>query len=194
LRGPGLFCRSRAVIPALGSCGALVLLAATPIGSLLVPVGVLTGSTDQSVAARIVFTLVVTAAVLAVTEQPLVELEGSAARPMRPWHWSAVIFTIMVGCLAMWATASVAGSSAEPLVRNALGLTGLGLLARAWWGRLAWLAPLVWVMASVLFGYESGPGAAPWAWPIAEHAPSAWAWAAATLALGLATLAATGKQ
>jgi hypothetical protein len=188
-RGMHLFWRSRGAGPVGVASLALVALASTPLGGLLVPLGVLTGSSDRSVAARMVLTLAVAAIVTPVTEQPLAELERSVARPVRAWHAASFALAMLLGCVTIWVVALIAGSSPEPLVRNALGLTGLALVAKVWWGRLAWIAPFVWVLASVLFGYQDGPGAAAWAWPIDDQATtSAWCWACSTLVLGLLVL------
>src|SRR5262245_40149284 len=89
LRGPRLFFRSRAAGPVVVTSLTLVALASTPLGGLLVPLGVLTGSSDRSVAARTVLTLAVAAVVMPVTEQPLAELERSSARPVRGWQWTS---------------------------------------------------------------------------------------------------------
>jgi hypothetical protein len=99
------------------------------------------------------------------------------------------MLAVFLGCASMSAVAAISGSEPGPLVRNVLGLTGLALTAQAWWGRLAWIAPLLWVMASVLFGYQAGAGPATWAWPIDEQAtPESWVWSVSTLALGLVCL------
>lgn len=183
-----LFLRSRSVGPAIAALLTIVVLSITPLGDLLVPVGALTGTSDRSVAARTIVTLASAAAVLPIADQPLAELEASARRSIRAWQWIALLFVVAMTCVLLVATASLSGSQAEPLVRNALGLTGLALLARPWWGRLGWIAPLVWVMASVLFGYQSGIGVAPWAWPIAEKSSTAWMWATTAFVSGLGAL------
>ncbi len=43
-------------------------------------------------------------------------------------------------------------------------------------------------MASVLFGYQSGIGVAPWAWPITQESDTAWMWALTSFILGLGAL------
>lgn len=184
-----LFLRSRSVGPAMTALVTIVVVSLTPLGDLLVPVGALTGTSDRSVAARTIVTLAAAAAALPLAEQPLAELEASARRSIRAWQWVALLSVVTLTCVLLVATARIVGSQSEPLVRNALGLTGLALLARPWWGRLGWIAPLVWVMASVLFGYQSGIGVAPWAWPIAEKSPTAWMWALAAFLIGLGSLA-----
>lgn len=189
LQGVALFLRSRNLGPALLGASCILFVVATPLGDLLVPVGALTGTSDRSVAARTIVTLAVAAVILPIAEQPLAELESTARRSVLAWQWLAMAIVVVVASGLMWAAATITGSSAEPLVRNALGLTGLALLARPWWGRLGWLAPLVWVMASVLFGYQAGIGAASWAWPIAERSNAAWLWATGCFVLGLASLA-----
>ncbi|WP_343989968.1 hypothetical protein [Terrabacter terrae] len=184
-----LFFRSRSVGPAMTALVTILVVALSPLGDMLVPIGALTGTSDRSVAARTIVTLAAAAAVLPLVEQPLAELEASARRSVRAWQWVALLSVVTLTCVLLVATASIVGSQSEPLVRNALGLTGLALLARPWWGRLGWIAPLVWVMASVLFGYQSGIGVAPWAWPIAERSPMAWMWALTAFLFGLGSLA-----
>lgn len=183
-----LFLRSRSVGPAVVALASIVVIVFTPAGDMLVPVGALTGTSDRSVAARTIVTLAAAAAVLPLADQPLAELEASARRRIRTWQWAALMCVLALACLLLVTTAGITGSDPEPLVRNAVGLTGLALVALPWWGRLGWVAPLVWVMASVLFGYQSGIGVAPWAWPIAQESDAAWMWALASFSLGLVAL------
>lgn len=166
----------------------LLLTASSRLGGLLVPVGALTGSSDRSVSARILLTMAAAASILWTTEPVSWAIERSSARRMHVWQWFITATAIAIMCLTMATIATVSGSSASPLVRNTIGLTGLALCFRPIWGQLAWVAPMGWVLFSVLFGYQAGLGVSYWAWPISDSGGGPWCWALACIAIGAIAL------
>jgi hypothetical protein len=131
---------------------------------------------------------------------PIIETsERTAVRNMRLVRLAAA--AVLVGLILVLSQVVSVGTvptlwEVTPVARNTAGLTGIALLVASLLSAPAGLiAPWLFALAGVLFGYQPNPGAAatvrPWAWILPEDGSGVTA-AATLLVLGLACYAAFG--
>jgi hypothetical protein len=99
-----------------------------------------------------------------------------------------------LGALLLAATAAHLPGGALALLRDVLGLTGLGLLTAAALGApLAWLGPLTYTALAAFALQETWHS--PWTWPARPpHDPGAWYCAALAFTVGTALVTARGPR
>lgn len=141
----------------------------------------------------IVWCAVLATCVLAATGATQPHLELTACRRLPAWRaiWTGAVCAVPVVLLCVMAAAGAYDDWALVL-RNCLGLTGMGLLAVTLLPRTGYLVPWLYAFAAQVLGFEPRPGRAPdvaaWAW-LVEPPERLLSWVVALSLLVVGTLA-----
>jgi hypothetical protein len=140
-------------------------------------------------------------AITATTASPFGDPERVTGRRLRFLRLGVPVLLIAIAAAALAGAglgSSLAGGNLE-MLRNLVGLTGIGLLcAVAFGGALAWAGPTAYLIVGVYALYTLWHGPAlttPWIWPSRPaHDLGAAACAAVTMAMGLGLVTVRGAQ
>ncbi len=163
-----------------------VLVTATALTGVIVPVPALFGGVPPTVPLPLILPLAVAIALASGLDRadPLLERTARRHPRRRDLALAGILVGVFVGCclaLAMAPQASTQAALLEAVGRNCLGyvaltVLGAGLLPRG----TAALPAVGWAIAASLLGGETGGRIATWAWPLAPGG-QATAWVICTL-------------
>lgn len=158
-------------------------------GDVAVPIPTLTGL-GLALPLSVLLPIAVPIAVTWALEEGEPSLEAVASRPIVWLDLVAALAVVGAAALIAGGIGATVGPSPESYVaaRNAIGYTGLALIARAaFGGGSAPLMPAAYAMGAVLFGTAATGEPHAWAWPISP--PDAVSWILALVALAASCLA-----